>query len=110
VGFCLRCRQSRHAGLNSRNRGIRRAPGGTRERNLSRSVTETVMSQKLGATLAKKTGVSSEEQLAGFLQSILQGQGQTAAEIANAALFLCSNASSAMTGQPINVDGGAAFF
>jgi len=54
--------------------------------------------------------VSSEEQLAGFLQSILQGQGQTAAEIANAALFLCSNASSAMTGQSINVDGGAAFF
>ena len=73
-------------------------------------VTETVMSQELGATLAKKIGVSSEEQLAGFLQSILQGRGQTADEIAHAALFLCSNASSAMTGQSINVDGGAAFF
>jgi NAD(P)-dependent dehydrogenase (short-subunit alcohol dehydrogenase family) len=73
-------------------------------------VTETVMSQELGATLAKKIGVSSEEQLAGFLQSILQGRGQTADEIAQAALFLCSNASSAMTGQSINVDGGAAFF
>src|SRR6202163_1467704 len=73
-------------------------------------VTETVMSQELGATLAKKTGVSSEEQLAGFLQFILQGRGQTADEIAHAALFLCSNASSAMTGQSINVDGGAAFF
>jgi NAD(P)-dependent dehydrogenase (short-subunit alcohol dehydrogenase family) len=73
-------------------------------------VTETVMSQELGATLAKKIGVSSEEQLAGFLQSILQGRGQTADEIAHTALFLCSNASSAMTGQSINVDGGAAFF
>jgi NAD(P)-dependent dehydrogenase (short-subunit alcohol dehydrogenase family) len=73
-------------------------------------VTETVMSQELGATLAKKIGVSSEEQLAGFLQSILQGRGQTADEIAQAALFLCSNASSAMTGQSMNVDGGAAFF
>jgi 3-hydroxybutyrate dehydrogenase len=73
-------------------------------------VTETVMSKELGATLAKKIGVSSEEQLAGFLQSILQGRGQTAAEIARAALFLCSDASSAMTGQSINVDGGAAFF
>jgi NAD(P)-dependent dehydrogenase (short-subunit alcohol dehydrogenase family) len=73
-------------------------------------VTETVMSQELGATLAKKIGVSSEEQLAGFLQSILQGRGQTADEIAHAALFLCSNASSAMTGQSMNVDGGAAFF
>ena len=73
-------------------------------------VTETVMSQELGNTLAKKLGVSSEEQLAGFLQSILQGRGQTANEIAHAALFLCSEASSAMTGQSINVDGGAAFF
>src|ERR1700682_4753166 len=73
-------------------------------------VTETVMSQELGATLAKKIGVSSEEQLASFLQSILQGRGQTADEIAHAGLFLCSNASSAITGQSINVDGGAAFF
>lgn len=73
-------------------------------------VTETIMSKELGATLAKKTGVSSEEQLAGFLQTILQGRGQTADEIARAALFLCSDASSAMTGQSINVDGGAAFF
>jgi 3-hydroxybutyrate dehydrogenase len=73
-------------------------------------VTETVMSKELGATLAKKIGVSSQEQLAGFLQTILQGRGQTAEEIARAALFLCSDASSAMTGQSINVDGGAAFF
>jgi 3-hydroxybutyrate dehydrogenase len=73
-------------------------------------VTETVMSRELGATLAKKLGVSSEEQLADFLQTILQGRGQTAEEIARTALFLCSDASSAMTGQSINVDGGAAFF
>ncbi len=73
-------------------------------------VTETVMSKELGAVLAKKIGVSSEEQLECFLQSILQGRGQTADEIAQAALFLCSKASSAMTGQSINVDGGAAFF
>jgi 3-hydroxybutyrate dehydrogenase len=73
-------------------------------------VTETKMSKDLGNTLAKKLGVSSEEQLAGFLQTILQGRGQTADEIAHAALFLCSESSSAMTGQSINVDGGAAFF
>ena len=73
-------------------------------------VTETVMSQKLGATLAKKMGVSAKEQLEGFLGTLLQGRGQTVEEIANAALFLCSDQSSAMTGQSINVDGGAAFF
>jgi NAD(P)-dependent dehydrogenase (short-subunit alcohol dehydrogenase family) len=54
--------------------------------------------------------------LAGFppgllpkLNGILQGRGQTAEEIARAALFLCSHQSSAMTGQSINVDGGMAF-
>ena len=73
-------------------------------------VTETQMSKDLGAQLAKKLGVNEEQQLAGFLNSLLQGRAQTAAEIAQAALFLCSDQSSAMTGQSINVDGGAAFF
>jgi NAD(P)-dependent dehydrogenase (short-subunit alcohol dehydrogenase family) len=73
-------------------------------------VTETVMSKELGAELARKLGVSPEEQLAGFLGTLLQGRGQTAEEIARAALFLCSEQSSAITGQAINVDGGAAFF
>jgi len=73
-------------------------------------VTETQMSKDLGNTLAKKLGVSPEEQLEGFLNTILQGRGQTAEEIAQSALFLCSDQSSAVTGQSINVDGGAAFF
>ncbi|MGB2624249.1 MAG: SDR family NAD(P)-dependent oxidoreductase [Candidatus Acidiferrum sp.] len=73
-------------------------------------VTETRMSKELGNTLAAKLGVSPKEQLEGFLNTILQGRGQTADEIARAALFLCSNQSTAITGQAINVDGGAAFF
>lgn len=73
-------------------------------------VTETAMSRELGATLALKMQVSPEEQLAGFLGTILQGRGQTAVEIARAALFLCSEQASAITGQSINVDGGAAYF
>lgn len=73
-------------------------------------VTETEMSKELGKVLAKKMGVSPEEQLKGFLSSIPQGRGQTAMEIAQAALFLCSDMSSGMVGQSINVDGGAAFF
>ena len=73
-------------------------------------VTETQMSKELGSVLAKKMGVNEEEQLAGFLSGLLQGRAQTAAEIARAALFLCSAQSSAMTGQSINVDGGVAFY
>jgi len=53
-------------------------------------VTETEMSQELGAELARKLNVDKEQQLAGFLEGILQGRGQTAKEIADAALFLCS--------------------
>jgi len=73
-------------------------------------VTETQMSKDLGSVLAKKMGISEEEQLAGFLNGLLQGRAQTAEEIARAALFLCSERSSAMTGQSINVDGGMAFY
>ena len=73
-------------------------------------VTETEMSKELGKTLAEKLGVSPEEQLKGFLSSLLQGRGQTTMEIAQAGLFLCSDMSTAIVGQSINVDGGAAFF
>jgi 3-oxoacyl-[acyl-carrier protein] reductase len=73
-------------------------------------VTETEMSKELGKTLAERLGVRPEEQLKGFLSSLLQGRGQTADEIAQAALFLCSDMSSAMVGQSLNVDGGVAFF
>jgi enoyl-[acyl-carrier-protein] reductase (NADH) len=48
--------------------------------------------------------------LEGFLNTLLQGRAQTADEIAAAALFLCCDQSSAITGQSINIDGGAAFF
>ena len=73
-------------------------------------VTETEMSKELGAVLAQKLNINREEQLRGFLESILQGRGQTAREIAEAALFLCSEKASAITGQAINVDGGAVFY
>jgi NAD(P)-dependent dehydrogenase (short-subunit alcohol dehydrogenase family) len=73
-------------------------------------VTETKMSKDLGQTLADRLGVSTEEQLKGFLNTVLQGRGQTANEIADAALFLCSGQASAITGQSLNVDGGTAFY
>jgi 3-hydroxybutyrate dehydrogenase len=73
-------------------------------------VTETEMSKQLGAELARKLHIHKDQQLAGFLNSILQGRGQTAKEIAEAALFLCSEKASAITGQAINVDGGAVFY
>jgi NAD(P)-dependent dehydrogenase (short-subunit alcohol dehydrogenase family) len=73
-------------------------------------VTETKMSKDLGQTLAERLGVSAEDQLKGFLNTVLQGRGQTSNEIAAAALFLCSEQATAITGQSLNVDGGTAFY
>jgi NAD(P)-dependent dehydrogenase (short-subunit alcohol dehydrogenase family) len=68
------------------------------------------MSKELGEKLALRMGVSADEELQGFLENILQGRGQTANEIAAAALFLVSDQASAITGQSLNVDGGMAFY
>jgi len=73
-------------------------------------VTETKMSKYLGKVLAERMGMTPEKQLAGFLDTVLQGRGQTADEIAAAALFICSDQASAITGQSLNVDGGTAFY
>jgi len=67
------------------------------KRHLPRSCDRNRDEQGLGNTLAKRLNVSPEEQLKGFLNSILQGRGQTAMEIAQAALFLCSDFSSAIS-------------
>jgi NAD(P)-dependent dehydrogenase (short-subunit alcohol dehydrogenase family) len=73
-------------------------------------VTETQMSKELGVKLGERLGVSPEDELKGFLESVLQGRGQTANEIAAAALFLVSDEASAITGQSLNVDGGMSFY
>ena len=73
-------------------------------------VTETKMSKELGIAIGARLGVTPEAELAKFLESILQGRGQTAEEIAAAAAFLASEQASAITGQSLNVDGGAVFY
>lgn len=73
-------------------------------------VTETRMSKELGQAIAQRLRVSPDKQLADFVERGLQGRGQTAEEIAAAALFLVSSQASAITGQSLNVDGGMAFY
>lgn len=73
-------------------------------------VTETKMSKDLGRALSERLAIDPEIQLQQFLNGILQGRGQTAGEIAAVAAFLASDQASAITGQSLNVDGGAAFY
>ena len=73
-------------------------------------VPETEMSQALGKALADRLHADPEQLFKGFLESILQGKPQTAADVADAALFLASSQSVAITGQTLNVDGGMSFY
>jgi NAD(P)-dependent dehydrogenase (short-subunit alcohol dehydrogenase family) len=73
-------------------------------------VAETQMFKEFSQALARRAGVNVEEQLSGMFNGVLQGRPQTADEIARTALFLCSEQSSAITGQSINVDGGVVFY
>ncbi len=73
-------------------------------------VTETKMSKDLGNALAARLKIDPDAKLKQFLEGILQGRGQTADEVSAAALFLASDQASAITGQSLNVDGGAAFY
>jgi NAD(P)-dependent dehydrogenase (short-subunit alcohol dehydrogenase family) len=73
-------------------------------------VFETRMSKELGAIFSEKLGVDPHKQVSDFATTVLQGRGQTADEIAAAALFLVSDQARVITGQAVNVDGGMAFF
>ncbi len=73
-------------------------------------VTETRMSQQLSKEFAAYFKADADESLKRMLNSVLQGRPQTVGEIAQAALFLVSDQSSAITGQTLNVDGGMIFY
>ena len=73
-------------------------------------VTETRMSQELLRAIAERLGRTPEEQLRASVKGVLQARSLGVEEIARAALFLCSDQARAITGQSLNVDGGAAFY
>ena len=73
-------------------------------------VAETKMWNELERNLADNLQIDKEEMAKSVAAGILQGRPQTTDEIAAAALFLVSDAASAITGQILNVDGGMAFY
>lgn len=87
------------------------AADGVRANALCPGVIEkTRMYDELGEKLTAKLGISLAQLDQSTRGTILLGRPQLPEEVAGAALFLASDASSAITGQAINVDGGSVFY
>lgn len=73
-------------------------------------VFETRMSRDLGNELSRKLNLDPVQQVKDFANTVLQGRGQTADEIAATALFLVSSEASVITAQSVNADGGMVYY
>ncbi len=72
-------------------------------------VVDTSMLAGEVAEVEKLTGVTAEEQRKDWLKTIVLGRLEKPEDVARVVVFLCSKASSYMTGQAINVTGGREF-
>lgn len=70
----------------------------------------TRMWEEVGAGLRQAFHLSEQQLAEATNAQVLQGRPQTPDEIAAAALFLCSDDASGLTGQAVNVDGGTVFY
>lgn len=74
------------------------------------TVQGTRMWEEVGEGLRKAYNLTQEQLAEETNASILQGRPVQPEEVAAAALFLCSDDASAITGQAVNVDGGSVFY
>lgn len=68
--------------------------------------TDTDLIANAASAISRKTGLSTEEAIDHFANTNPSGRLITPEEVANAALWLCSDGASAVTGQAITVAGG----
>ncbi len=86
------------------------AAQGVRVNALCPGAVSTRMWEELGRELTVRMGISRDKLEEMVLATSLQGRRPTPDEVAAAALFLCSDDASAITGQAVNVDGGAVYY
>jgi len=82
------------------------APYGIRVNAIAPGVIDTPLTQSIAQQRSQIRGVAPEETLAPVLQAIPAKRMGTADEVAQSAVFLCSDQSSYITGQTLLVDGG----
>lgn len=87
------------------------ARGGVRVNALCPGPVEgTRMWEEVGQGLQKALNLSGKQLMEQTNAQLLQGRPQKPEEVAAAAVFLCSEEASAITGQAVNVDGGLVFY
>ncbi|MDR1797244.1 MAG: SDR family oxidoreductase [Clostridiales Family XIII bacterium] len=69
-------------------------------------IIRTQMWDRILEDAEKNLGVTQDEEWNKYMEEIPQGRAQTVEDVAGAVLFFCSELSSAVTGQALNVDGG----
>jgi len=69
-------------------------------------IIRTQMWDRILEDAEKNLGVTQDEEWNKYMEEIPQGRAQTTEDIANVVIFFCSELSSAVTGQALNVDGG----
>jgi len=69
-------------------------------------IIRTQMWDRILEDAEKNLGVTQDEEWNKYMEEIPQGRAQTVEDISGAVLFFCSELSSAITGQALNVDGG----
>jgi NAD(P)-dependent dehydrogenase (short-subunit alcohol dehydrogenase family) len=82
---------------------------GIRVNSICPGSTDTAMFRKICQEAAGVLGIDPSEYLASRMSAISLGRLGTPSDVANLAAFLCSDEASYITGQAINVDGGAVF-
>ncbi len=86
------------------------AAQGIRVNALCPGAVSTRMWDELGQELTARMAISRDKLGEMVLATCLQGRRPRPEEVAAAALFLCSDDASAITGQALNVDGGAVYY
>lgn len=95
------------AGINfAQSCAVEAAQYGINVNTICPGIIRTQMWDRILEKAERDLGISQEEEWETYMEEIPQKRAQTPEEIANVALFFCSDLSSAVTGQALNVDGG----
>ncbi len=97
------------AGRSVRSAAVALAPKGINVNAVCPGIVESPMTYANAQGRAAALGITAEQALANLVERIPLGRMQTADDVADVVLFLCSDAAGYVTGQALNACGGLEF-